>query len=89
MSGRSAAIPLLMVLLAAAPSLAAGGSAELIKIPNPEDAISPEQRAHGAALTDLLPAGTAKGKDKVSCKVVPSDGRKSGPATVAGRSASE
>jgi murein DD-endopeptidase MepM/ murein hydrolase activator NlpD len=38
-----------------------------------------------AALTDLLPAGTAKGKDKVSCKVVPSDGKKSGPATVAGR----
>jgi hypothetical protein len=38
-----------------------------------------------AGLTDLLPAGTAKGKDKVSCKVVPSDGKKSGPATVAGR----
>lgn len=38
-----------------------------------------------AALTDLLPAGTAKGKDKVSCKVVPTDGKKSGPSTIAGR----
>lgn len=43
------------------------------------------RRVTSAALTDLLPAGTAKGKDKVSCRVVPSDGKKSGPATVAGR----
>ncbi|HEX3125779.1 MAG TPA: M23 family metallopeptidase [Thermoanaerobaculia bacterium] len=47
------------------------------------------RRVTSAALTDLLPAGTAKGRDKVSCKVTPSDGRKSGPATVAGRSVNE
>lgn len=47
------------------------------------------RRVTSAALTDLLPAGTAKGKDKVSCKVTPSDGRKSGPASVAGRSVAE
>jgi hypothetical protein len=38
-----------------------------------------------AALTDLLPAGAAKGNDKVSCKVTPSDGRKSGPASISGQ----
>lgn len=38
-----------------------------------------------AALTDLLPAGTAKRNDKVSCKVVPFDGQKNGPASMAGK----
>jgi hypothetical protein len=47
------------------------------------------RRVTSAALTDILPAGTAKGKDRVSCKVVPSDGRKNGPASVAGRSLEE
>ena len=47
------------------------------------------RRVTSAALTDLLPAGTAKERDKVSCRVVPSDGKKSGPATVASRSMSE
>ncbi|HWM91325.1 MAG TPA: M23 family metallopeptidase [Thermoanaerobaculia bacterium] len=42
-----------------------------------------------AALMDLLPAGVARAKDKVSCKVVPSDGKRSGPASVAGRSVEE
>jgi hypothetical protein len=36
-----------------------------------------------AALTDLLPAGAAQGKDKVICKVTPSDGRNNGPASIA------
>lgn len=34
-----------------------------------------------AALTDVLAAGLIKPKDKVKCKVVPSDGQRSGPAT--------
>lgn len=36
-----------------------------------------------AALTDLLPAGAARPQDRVSCRVVPSDGRARGQATVA------
>jgi hypothetical protein len=42
-----------------------------------------------AALTDLLSAGTARAKDKVTCKVTPSDGRKNGPASAAGRAVEE
>lgn len=38
-----------------------------------------------AALSDLLPAGAAKGNDKVSCKVTPFDGQKSGPSSMAGK----
>jgi len=38
-----------------------------------------------AALTDLLPAGATRAKDKVTCKVTPSDGKKNGPAAMAGR----
>ncbi len=34
-----------------------------------------------AALTDLLAAGKAHPRDKVSCKVTPSDGKKAGPAS--------
>ncbi len=36
-----------------------------------------------AALTDLLPAGTAKPKDRVRCRVVPADGKSLGKAAVA------
>lgn len=36
-----------------------------------------------AALTDVLAAGLTKPKDKVKCKVVPTDGKRSGPATTA------
>jgi hypothetical protein len=35
-----------------------------------------------AALTDLLAAGKAHPRDRVSCRVVPSDGKKAGPASV-------
>jgi hypothetical protein len=35
-----------------------------------------------AALTDLLAAGKTHPKDKVSCRVTPSDGKKAGPASV-------
>ncbi|MEA2602825.1 MAG: hypothetical protein QOF89_3817 [Acidobacteriota bacterium] len=35
-----------------------------------------------AALTDLLAAGKAHPKDRVSCRVTPSDGKKAGPASV-------
>lgn len=36
-----------------------------------------------AGLTDLLAASVAQAKDKVSCKVTPTDGQKAGPATTA------
>jgi hypothetical protein len=36
-----------------------------------------------AAMTDLLAAGTAKSKDKVSCRVTPSDGKSKGLTAVA------
>jgi hypothetical protein len=35
-----------------------------------------------AALTDLLAAGKAHPKDRVSCRVTPTDGKKAGPASV-------
>jgi len=36
-----------------------------------------------AGLTDLLASGMAHPKDKVSCRVTPTDGKKAGPASVA------
>jgi peptidase M23-like protein len=42
-----------------------------------------------AALTDLLPGGTTQARDKVSCRVVPSDGKAQGPAAVAVRTVEE
>lgn len=45
----------------------------------------PVRTVTSAALTDLLPAGTAQPKDKVACRVVPSDGRRRGRAVVAAR----
>ena len=39
-----------------------------------------------AALSDLLPAGAARGNDKVSCRVTPNDGKKNGPPSTAGKS---
>ena len=36
-----------------------------------------------AALSDLLAAGTAQPRDKVKCKVVPTDGKRGGPAATA------
>ena len=38
-----------------------------------------------AAMTDLLAAGIAKPKDKVSCRVTPSDGKSKGLTAVAAR----
>ena len=43
----------------------------------------PVRTVTSAALTDLLPAGTAQPKDRVACRVVPSDGRGRGQAAVA------
>lgn len=45
----------------------------------------PVRTVTSAALTDLLPAGTVQPKDKVACRVVPSDGRGRGEAAVAAR----
>ncbi len=42
-----------------------------------------------AALSDLLATGVARPRDRVSCKVTPSDGQKSGPATTAASSISD
>lgn len=42
----------------------------------------PVRSVTSAALTDMLAAGTTKAKDKVSCRVVPSDGKKAGPAAM-------
>jgi hypothetical protein len=39
------------------------------------------RKVTSAALSDVLAAGFVKPKDKVKCKVVPSDGQRSGPAT--------
>ncbi|HYO16164.1 MAG TPA: M23 family metallopeptidase [Thermoanaerobaculia bacterium] len=43
----------------------------------------PVRSVTSAALTDLLPAGTAQPKDRVTCRVVPSDGRRRGQAAIA------
>jgi hypothetical protein len=43
----------------------------------------PMRTVTSAALTDLLASGLAQPRDKVSCKVIPSDGKASGPATSA------
>ena len=42
-----------------------------------------------AALTDVLRAGAARAKDKVTCTVTPSDGQRNGPASTAGRAVAE
>jgi hypothetical protein len=38
-----------------------------------------------AGLSDLLPAVVARAHDKVSCRVIPNDGKKNGPAATAGK----
>jgi hypothetical protein len=43
----------------------------------------PVRTVTSAALTDLLASGLAQPRDKVSCKVTPSDGKASGPAASA------
>ena len=47
------------------------------------------RKVKSAALMDLLPAGAARAKDRVTCKVTPSDGRRNGPASLAGRAVEE